>query len=376
MQNTTWRDHSIPDVRTLKGKRVLVRVDWNMPIDHGAPADLSRFNVTVPFLKNLHNAGAKIIIMTHFGEEGQSLSPIAAHAVKELSFLKFDPSFNFDELENHSRGLLEGEGLLLENVRLFNGETENLSSLASSFARLGDVFINDAFSVSHRAHASVVGVASIMLSYLGPTCLRELEHLERALTPKLPALFIVGGAKISTKLDLIKEYLNKGVKVFVGGAMVHNIWKERGIEIGNSLYDPNYSLAPSFYNHPLLLTPEDVVLSNGEVVHHTKIPKDGVVVDCGKETVKLLSSIMHLSNTVIVNGPLGLYEKGWLHGTEALLNELGNAQVSSYIGGGDTVTVAHSLNLLQKFTFVSLGGGAMLDYLSSGTLKGIDAVTK
>jgi phosphoglycerate kinase len=128
--------------------------------------------------------------------------------------------------------------------------------------------------------------------------------------------------------------------------------------------------------HPLLLTPQDVILATGETVPITKIPKDGVVVDCGKATVGMLAQIMNLSNTVIVNGPLGLYEKGWLYGSEQVLNAVASSKVTSYIGGGDTVTVAHKLGLLEKFTFVSLGGGAMLDFLASGTLPGIDAVTK
>lgn len=375
--NTTWREHIAPDLRTLRGKRVLVRFDWNVSLnDHGEIADLSRYNVTVPFLKHLASVGAKIVIMTHFGEKGQSLAPLADHVTKDLNFISFNPSFDFGELEAASRSLEEGKGMLLENVRLFPGETENLSSLAQSFSQLGEIFINDAFSVSHREHASVVGVSKIMLSYFGPTFTRELEHLEKALVPKPPALFIVGGAKISTKLALIKQYLDKGVKVFVGGAMVHNIWKEKGLEIGKSLYDPSYKLSENFVNHPLLLTPKDVVLVTGETVTIDKIPPEGIVVDCGNQTVEMLASLMALSNTVIANGPLGLYEKGWLHGSEQILTKLANSDASSYIGGGDTVTVAHTLHLLDKFTFVSLGGGAMLDYLASGTLPGIDAVTK
>ncbi|MEN9880892.1 MAG: hypothetical protein RLZZ308_75 [Candidatus Parcubacteria bacterium] len=374
--NTTWQEHIVPDLRTLRGKRVIVRVDWNLPMDGTQISDFSRFNVTVPFLKNLSHAGAKIIILTHFGEKGESLGPVARHATQELSFIQFTQTNDFAVLETMSRELSDGNALLLENVRLFNGETENLSSLVRDFSLLGDVFINDAFSVAHRIHASVVGLGKEMLSYFGPTFTRELEHLTKALNPNPPALFIVGGAKISTKLSLIHQYLDKGVKVFVGGAMVHNIWKELGIEIGESLYDPNYHLPESFVRHPLLLTPKDVILHTGETVPVGKIPTNGVIVDCGRETVEMLQEVMKLSNTVIANGPLGLYEKGWLYGSEHVLNAIATSNIASYIGGGDTVTVAHKLDLLNKFTFVSLGGGAMLDFLASGTLPGIDAVTK
>lgn len=376
--NTNWKDHCVPDVRLFKGKRVIVRVDWNMPVTDGTITDTSRFDVTVPFIKRLASSGVKIILLTHFGEKGESLSVIASHVTKNLPFVTFVPSFDFTELEKASKALAEGNGMLLENVRLFKGETDNLSSLSVSFATLGDLFINDAFSVAHRKHASVVGIAENKLSYFGPTFEHELENLTQALTPVPPALFIIGGAKISTKLDLIKEYLGRGVKVFVGGAMVHNIWKERGIEIGQSLYDSEYHLPESFVNHPLLLTPVDVVLATGETVDVTAIPSDGVVVDCGIKTTDMIRSIIEVSNTVIANGPLGLYEKGWLHGTERVLTDLVHKKetLHTYIGGGDTVSVAHKLGLLDKFTFVSLGGGAMLDFLVSGTLPGIDAVTK
>lgn len=374
--NTKWKDHILPELHMLHDKRVIVRVDWNMPITDGVISDTSRFDVTVPFLKDLAFAGAKIIILTHFGEKGENLGVIAEHVTKSLTFITFNESKDFGELEQASRQLQQGEGMLIENVRTWSGEIENLPSLALSFASLGEVFINDAFSVAHREHASVVGVPHCIISYFGPTFVRELENLTKALTPQKPAILIVGGAKISTKLELIEQYLGQGVEVFVGGAMVHNIWKERGVEIGRSFYDPKYQLPESFVKHPLLLTPKDVVLENGETVPFTKIPKDGVVVDCGKETINMLDEIILTSKTVIANGPLGLYEKGWLHGSEQLLTKLAHADVISYIGGGDTVSVAHQLHLLRHFTFVSLGGGAMLDFLASGTLPGIDAVTK
>ncbi len=374
--NTNWKNHFMPDIKSMNDKRVIVRVDWNMPITNGEISDTSRFDVTVPFLKDLSFAGAKIIILTHFGEKGESLEIVARHVNKHLPFISFYTSKDFDALEQTARNLERGAGMLLENVRLFNGETENANSLAKSFSQLGEIFINDAFSVSHRNHASVVGIAYNMVSYFGPTFIRELENLTKALTPVKPALLIVGGAKISTKLTLIEQYLGQGVEVFVGGAMVHNIWKERSIEIGKSLYDPTYKLPESFVNHPLLRTPKDVVLENGDTVPFNKIPADAMVVDCGNDTVAMIEKIILDSKTVIANGPLGLYEKGWLHGSEQILTKLANSEVKSYIGGGDTVSVAHSLHLLHNFTFVSLGGGAMLDFLASGTLPGIDAVTK
>lgn len=372
----TWKNHILTDFSSLKGKRVLIRVDWNLTIENGVPTDTSRADVTFEFLRKLSFAGAKIVLMTHLGEKGESLDPIVPYIKNHVPFIAFNPSMSFDELEHASRAIKEGEGMLLQNVRMWPGETENLPSLARSFASLGDIFINNAFSVSHREHASVVGVSKYLLSYFGPLFARELEHLTDALQPEKPALFIIGGAKIKTKLSLIGKYLDQGVHVFVGGAMVHDIWKARGIEIGVSLFDGTVSLGERFIRHPMLLTPTDVVLDTGETVAFDKIPKNGNIVDCGEETLSMVTQLIDTSKTVIANGPVGMYEKGWLKGSEGILNHMAHSQAITYIGGGDTVAVAHSLQLLKKFNFVSLGGGAMLDFLASGTLPGIHAVTE
>jgi phosphoglycerate kinase len=371
-----WKEHLFEDYSEFKGKRVIIRLDWNLPMHNDDITDTSRAEVTFEFLKKLSFAGVKMILMTHFGEKGESLAPLVPFLQKHLPFMTFTEEKSFEKLAAASHALHDGDAMLLENVRQWNGEEENIPSLGRSFSDLGDIFVNNAFSVSHRKHASVVGIPKNILSYLGPLFVRELEHLTLALNPEKPALMIIGGAKIKTKLALIEKYLDKGVRVFVGGAMVHDIWRNKGIEIGESLHDATISLSETFVNHPLLMTPVDVILSTGETVPHYNIPKDGVVVDCGEDTVKLIASTIKESKTVIANGPLGLYEKGWLKGTEGVLTILGGSETTSYIGGGDTVAVAHSLHLLRKFDFVSLGGGAMLDFLANGTLPGIHAVTE
>lgn len=366
----------IEDYSSLKGKRVIVRLDWNLPVTDGVVSDTSRADVTFEFLKKLSFAGVKMVLMTHFGEKGESIEPILSYIKMHVPFITYTPSLSFDELEQASRDIKEGEAILLENVRMWRGETDNLPSLGRSFAALGDVYINNAFSVSHREHASVVGIPKNLLSYLGPLFVRELEHLTHALHPQKPALLIIGGAKIKTKLSLIERYLDQGVHVFVGGAMVHDIWKARGVEIGTSLFDGTTVLAEKLLCHPFLMTPIDVVLENGETVPFYCIPHDGKVVDCGKDTVEMISKTIDEAKTIIANGPLGLYEKGNLFGTEQVLTKIGASNATTYIGGGDTVSVAHSLHLLRTFDFVSLGGGAMLDFLASGTLPGIHAVTE
>jgi len=375
--DTPWKEHLIEDYSSLKGKRVIIRLDWNMPVaEDGTITDTSRADVTFDFLKKLSFAGVKMVLMTHYGEKGESLASLIPYIKQHVPFVTFVPNLSFDDLQMSAQSLHDGEAILLENVRMWRGEEDNLPSLARSFALLGDIYINNAFSVSHRNHASVVGIANNLLSYLGPLFVRELEHLTRALTPEKPALLIIGGAKIKTKLKLIESYLDKGVAVFVGGAMVHDIWKARGVQIGNSLCDGTTPLSETFLHHPLLLTPTDVVLETGETVAFSAIPHDGKVVDCGSGTITMLAKIINESKTVIANGPLGLYEKGWLKGTEQLLLKMSDTSATTYIGGGDTVAVAHTLKLLRKFNFVSLGGGAMLDFLASGTLPGVHAVTE
>jgi phosphoglycerate kinase len=373
----SWKESILEDYASLKGKRVIVRLDWNLPLgEGGALSDTSRADVTFDFLKKLAFAGARMVLMTHFGEKGESIVPLLPYIRKHVPFVTFKETMSFDELEKESRELKDGEAMLLENVRRWPGEEDNLPSLARSFASLGDVYVNNAFSVSHRDHASVAGIPRYVFSYMGPLFARELEHLHEALAPEKPALLIVGGAKIKTKLKLIESYLDKGVYVFVGGAMVHDIWKARGVEIGESLCDGTTALSERLLSHPLLLTPVDVVLETGETVAFSAIPPTGKVVDCGMQTVAMVNKKVDESKTVIANGPLGLYEKGWLKGSEQILTHMSQTKAKTYIGGGDTVGVAHSLHLLRKFTFVSLGGGAMLDFLASGTLPGIHAVTE
>ncbi|HCC05932.1 TPA: phosphoglycerate kinase [Candidatus Nomurabacteria bacterium] len=375
--NNDWSKYTITDLTTLKGKRVILRLDLNLPYDKGQITDRTRLDEVIPFIKQLIFAGAKIIILSHFGEKGESIKPVADLVVKSLSGIKFVEGIDIENIRKEIDSLPLGDGVIIENTRMFVGEKDNTSSCARNLASLGDVFINDAFSASHRNHASIVGITDYILSYFGPTFIKEITNLSAASHPEKPALLIIGGAKISTKLNLIRNYLDQGVKVFVGGAMVHNIFKERGLEIGDSFYDPTYSAPASLYNHPLLITPTDVVLLDGKEVSVDKIPKGGVVVDCGKTTLKNLDEEIQKSKTIIVNGPLGLYEKGFYYGTEHMLTSVANViGAKTYIGGGDTVLVAEKAHVLKKMSFVSLGGGAMLDYLANGTLPGINAVTK
>ena len=371
------KDIFIPDVHAYKGKRVLVRLDWNVSVDTtGNPLETERITRTFPLLENLSTSGAITIVLSHLGDKGGSLSSIVAYVKEKLPFVTFIESHDFDVIRTEVEQAKTGDVLVLENIRTFEGEMENSKFLAQRLASLGEIFINDAFSVSHRKQASVATIPHYILSYAGPLFKEEVTQLNPLLTPELPTLFIIGGAKISTKLSLIEHYLEKGAYVFVGGAMVHNILKQLGVEIGQSLYDKDYVVPDSILNHPRLLLPIDVVTSDGQARDIYDVPKDGIIVDCGKLTVALLTKHINSAKTIIMNGPVGLYEKGWKYGSEMLIAHIGHKIGSvTVLGGGDTLAVLEGIkDQKMSFSFVSLAGGAMLTYLEQGTLPGIEVL--
>ncbi len=357
-------------------KKIVIRVDINASVDEqGVPTDTARIDAALSVLSALSHRFAKVVVLAHFGEKGESLSNIASFMQARLSNFSFFPSTDRDEITERVNNLQDGEILLVENVRLFEGELENEDGLARFFASLGDFYINDAFSVSHRTHASVVGVTKHIKSFFGPAMKREIISLSKALAPEFPCLLILGGAKLSTKLPLIEVYLKKGCFVYVGGAMVHNIIKAKGYEIGESLYDKDYIVSPYTLEHEKLLIPTDVVLDDKTVTSVKSVPKSKKIYDCGPKTLATLKEVIAKCHTVIMNGPVGYYEGGFDHGTRALLTLMQKgSSLATIVGGGDTLTVYNSMLVKPSVSFVSLGGGAMLDFLKVGTLPGLEAV--
>lgn len=357
-------------------KNVVIRVDINASVDeNGLPTDTARIDAALSVLGELSHRFAKTVALAHFGEKGESLASIASFMQARLSHFSFFPGTDREAIIERVGKLEDGEILLLENVRCFNGEIENDDGLARFFASLGEVYINDAFPVSHRAHASIVGVTTHIKSYFGPGVRREITHLSQALAPEFPCLLILGGAKLSTKLPLIEVYLKKGCFVYVGGAMVHNIIKAKGYEIGESLYDKDYVVSEYVLTHEKLLIPTDVVLDDKSVVGVKSVPKSKKIYDCGPKTLTTLKEVVAKCHTVIMNGPVGYYEGGFDHGTKMILTLMQKgASLTSILGGGDTLTVYNSMSPKPSVSFVSLGGGAMLDFLKDGTLPGLEAV--
>lgn len=354
---------SIEQIKDLEEKTVIVRVDFNVPIKNGKVEDDFKMIKVLPTIDFLLKKGARIILITHLGKDGSaSLEPVIRHFWEISKFEK-------DKVEFY------------ENVRKFPGEEENDPVFAKKLASFGDIYVNDAFAVSHRMHASIVGITEYLPSYAGFQLLEEVKNLSHALSPEHPFLFILGGAKFSTKIPLIKKYLVLADQVFIGGALANNFFKTQGYEIGQSLVDEiDYNLGEIFKN-PKLILPVDIIVKSGDKLVNKKIGevgKDENILDAGRETVKKLALLIKDSKFILWNGPLGKYEAGGDEATKQVLKLVLESKAQVVIGGGDIVSVLSSLESksykLKPNVFVSTGGGAMLDFLANGTLPGIKAL--
>lgn len=361
----------------LKGKRVLLRLDLNVPLQGTRVLDDYRIRRSFPTIRLLRERGAKTIIVSHAGEDGRTSLRPAARVLGKLVPAGFYPGTGGRELLRIAGSLKEGGVMVLENLRKDPGETKNDRKFARTLAALGDTYVNDAFSVSHRAHASIVSLPTFLPSYAGLLLEEEVERLSRAFRPPHPFLFVLGGAKFSTKIPLIKKFLTLADTVFVGGALANNFFKESGGEIGISRVDPgNFHLKPLLKSRKLLLPVDAVVEIRGgsSVKRITAVPANGSIKDSGPETKKLLAAAVSRAKFILWNGPLGNYEEGYERGTVDLLKMIAKSGAESIVGGGDTLALVAKLGLEKKFSFVSTGGGAMLDFLANGTLPGIEAL--
>mgnify|MGYP000377354064 CR=1 FL=1 len=368
---------SVKDIEDLKGKRVLIRASLNVPIEGGRVVNSFRIKRALPTINFLRKAGAKVIIIAHIGRDPMdSLEPVF-HELKKSIDVKWCPETTGPVTELAVSELKEGEVLMLENVRSDKREKDNVSAFASELATFADIYVNDAFAASHRAHSSLVGIPEHLPSYFGFNFIHEYEELSTAIHPESPSLFILGGAKFETKLPLVDEYASKYTHVFIGGAHANDFFKTKGYEIGESLVS-NADLEESgILSHYNLLLPVDVVVKNAEgkrVTSPDKVTAEENILDAGPETVEFLREFIEKAATILWNGPLGDYEHGFSEATEELAKLVAKAKGKSIVGGGDTVASIEGLGLEEQFGFISTAGGAMLDFLEHGTLPAIDAV--
>lgn len=351
---------SIKELKNLKGKKVLMRVDFNVPVQDGKVMDDFRIKKSVPSILYLLGKGASVHLLMHLGEDGSlDIEPVKKHFFKITKFPTDRVTFS-------------------ENIRKYKEELAGDKNFAKKLSFGFDAYVNEAFSVSHRPHASIVGIPKYLPAYAGFQFLLEIKNLSMCFkNTKHPFLFILGGAKFSTKMPLVKKFLKKADHVFVGGALFNDILETFGFSVGKSLVDKNFSLPKTMLKNKKFIFAKDVLVKNGENFSNkniNEISKEDEIYDMGPESVLDLVSFVKKAKFILWNGPLGKYENGGEQGTKKVLKAVAENKNISIIGGGDTVEIINEMKLNDKFTFVSTGGGATLEFLSKGTLPGIKAL--
>lgn len=370
---------TIKDIENLRGKKVLLRLDLNTPIVNGEVRDDFRIKKSITTLNFLRDNGAKTIIISHIESvETKSLEIVYEYLSKSFK-MKFAKDYFSEGTRNAIDKMNEGDFLLLDNIRVYEGEEKNSEHFARQLSSLGGIYVNEAFSVSHRRHASIVGAPKFLPSFAGILFEDEVVNLSKAFNPEHPFLFILGGAKFETKMPLIEKFLKLADFVFIGGALANDFFREKGCETGLSVLSPKKFNLGKMLNSDKLLLPIDVVVKNNQGVfikRPNNVLKEDKILDAGPATVSMLREKLLSSKFVLWNGPLGDYEKGFREGTVELARAIAKCRAKSIIGGGDTLAVVSKLNLEDKFSFISTGGGAMLDFLANETLPGIEALER
>jgi len=383
----------------LEGKKVLVRADFNVPVKDGEITDDTRIKAALPTIKYVAQHGGKAILFSHLGrvkteedKEGKSLSPVAKRLGELVDRnVTFIPQTRGKELEDAINNMQDGEIVVFENTRFedIDGkkESKNDPELGKYWASLGDVFVNDAFGTAHRSHASNVGIASTGIpTVAGFLMEKEIEFIGEAVeSPKRPMIAILGGAKVSDKIGVIENLIEKADKILIGGGMTYTFYKAKGEDIGNSMVEEDkVDLAKSLIEKAgdKLVLPVDSVtaaeFSNDVATqtHEGAIPEDQMGLDIGPKTVEKFSDILKDAKTVVWNGPMGVFEmSNFAKGTIGVCEAIANLQgATTIIGGGDSAAAAESLGFADDFTHISTGGGASLELLEGKTLPGLAAI--
>ncbi|MBC7194349.1 MAG: phosphoglycerate kinase [Caldisericia bacterium] len=378
----------------LKGKRVLYRVDYNVPLtDDFKVRDDTRIRETLPTIKYMKEQGAKIIILTHLGRpKGErkkefSLKPVRDRLSELLGEdVKLVDDIYSEEAKIVVSSLKEGEVLMFENLRFYPGEEKNDESFAEYLSEFGDIFVSDAFAVSHRENTSVFMLPSILPSYAGFLMEKEVNILSKLIeNPERPYIVIIGGAKISDKIGVLKNLVNKVDAILIGGGSAFTFLKAEGYNIGSSIYEREMEIVAkeiiemAAIKNVKLLLPVDVhateELKEGkdhEIVPIEKIPYDWYGVDIGPKTIELFKEEIRNAKTIFWSGPLGVYEMElYSNGTREIAKAISEIEGIKVVGGGDTISALNKFNLIDKITHVSTGGGALLEFLEGKILPGI-----
>ena len=386
----------------LKDKRVLIRVDYNVPIENGVVKDAYRIQCSIPTIKECLESGASVVLMSHLGRpNGKINEEFSLISVGEVlsDFLEIPIKFSHDCINedsiNVTIGLHPGEVHLLENLRFHSGEEDNDVEFSSLLSKHGQIYINDAFGTSHRSHASNVGVTDNFIHKgMGLLMKREVQYLQKKFKkPKEPLTILLGGAKISDKIDLIEKFLIDANTILIGGGMAFTFLKAKGLNVGNSIVDEkmisvaNEIIKKARRNRVKLVFPVDFIVSDSidapsklETVSFDSIPTNMMGLDIGNETIKLFSKILSQSGTILWNGPMGVFEKKeFENGTKEIaisLSNLKDENITTIVGGGDSASAVRKFSNIEDITHVSTGGGASLELLSGRSLPAIEALGK
>jgi phosphoglycerate kinase len=380
----------------VAGKRVLVRVDFNVPLDGDRVADDTRIRAALPTIELLRERGAALILVSHLGRPKGKVDPaLAMRPVGErlgqllAAPVKQAPAVVGEEVETMAAGLSPSDVLLLENVRFEPGETENDPGLADALAALAEVYVNDAFGAAHRAHASTEGVAHRLPGYAGLLLEREVNELSRVVeSPERPLVVVLGGAKVSDKVGVIERFLELADSILIGGAMCFSFFRAQGIPTGDSLVEEaGVSLAAEALKRAVksdceLVLPTDLLLGEEFDADTAVRPAEGIVVpdgwmglDIGPVTAATYAKTIEAAGTVLWNGPMGAFElESFAAGTRAVAKAVAATPGTTVVGGGDSVAALHQFGLADKVDWVSTGGGASLELLEGKKLPGVEAL--
>jgi phosphoglycerate kinase len=379
---------TVRDIPVFQNIPILVRASLNVPVENGRVVNDYRLRRALATIRFLATQGARVILISHLGEKGtETLRPVAEALAKLIPGVSFCEETVGPRARAAVHDLSPGNILVLENLRRSRGEKDNNPAFAQELAGLADVFVEDCFDTCHRMHASIVGLPRLLPSYAGLLLEEEVRELSQALTPKQPSLAVIGGAKFSTKEAVLTRLLETYSQVFVGGAMANDFLKASGVEVGRSLVsDAGAAAIAAVRDNPKLVMPIDSLVvpvslmgspglrAHARVAVNGDVKPDEVILDHGPGTTALIAKIASKAKTVLWNGPLGNYENEFVDATNGFAKAVADSSAHSVVGGGDTIAAIEGLRLLPRFSFVSTGGGAMLDFLAEGTLPGIEAL--
>jgi phosphoglycerate kinase len=376
---------TIRDIPVYNNIPILVRAALNVPVADGKVTNTFRLRKALPTIEFLRKKNARVILMGHIGEQGtETLQPVYEALKEFVPGLVFCPVTIGAPAREAIRSLPAGGVLMLENLRRDRGEVMNDKKFAAELAELADVYVEDSFDVCHRAHASVVGVPQLLPAYAGLLVEEEVTQLTKALKPELPAIAIIGGSKFSTKEPVLLKLLDTYDRVFAGGALGNDFIKAKGYGVGTSLVsDADPKEIKLVLANRKLAVPLDAVLGTlgqkrEDASSHSldNIPADKAILDEGEKTTEMLIGLFEGAKTILWNGPLGNFENGYTDCTFEVAKAILKSGAYSILGGGDTVAAIEEMKAAEHFSFISTGGGAMLDFLAKGTLPGLQALEK